>query len=498
MIVRQQVVRLARNALTYGVGQVLNRVISFLLLPVFTAYLTPADYGIMSILALIVFVVTSVFSLGLGTATGICYFEGNSQERKETTIWTAFIILEVSVSILTLIGLVFARQISWVAFLTPDYDYLVTISLLSTCLNILVIPFMLYLQFEEKVKIFVALTAISTLVSIGSSIVMVVILERGVQGMLEGRLIAQAIGLVLYVLPVVPKLKFRFSQSLVKELLRMGVPLIPAFASLFVLQQMNKYILQRFDGLEAVGIYTVGYNLGFVMNLFVSGFTNAWYPYFMSFADKHAEARVLFGRILTYYIFGFGALSLLFYLFAKPVVMVMTQPAFHQAYKVVGLSATAQFLMGVFSLILPGMYFMKEVKYQSIVQSTAAFIVFGLNLLLIPWLGFLGAAIALALGHLVMVVLQLAWNLARKHVYLKVQYEWNRVAKFMLIYIGYLVFALWERNSSLPTEIILSCLVAASLPVILYFLLNASERRTLLMIGKQFIPKLAGRASSNI
>jgi O-antigen/teichoic acid export membrane protein len=489
-MISQQLGRLAKNTLTYGVGQILNRFISFLLLPVFTSYLTPTDYGIISILGLVVMVLTPVFSLGLGVATGICYFEGNNQERKKTTIWTAFAILGGSVSILALVGIAFARQISMVAFLTPDHHYLVTISLLSTCLSILRTPLMLYLQFEEKAKTFVALTVVSTLTSISLSILMVVVLKRGVQGLIEGRLIAQAIGLALYLVPVAPKLRFRLGWSVSKELLRLGAPMIPSFAALFVLQQVNRYILQRFDGLEAVGIYTIGYNLGFVMNLFVNGFTSAWYPYFMSFIDKQTEARVLFGRILTYYVFGFGTLSLLFYIGAKPVVMIMTQPAFHQAYKVAGLSATAQFLIGIASILLPGMYFAKEVKYYTLVQGVAALIAFGLNLSLIPLFGLLGAAAALMLGFLAMVVLLQMWNLKRKNYYFEVRYEWKRVLIFALVYVGYVVLMLWERDVSLPVEIVFSFIVAAPLTVMLYLLLNRSERRTIRAMSKQLIPKL--------
>jgi O-antigen/teichoic acid export membrane protein len=492
--VKRQLGRLAKNTLTYGVGQVLNRFISFLLLPVFTSYLTPTDYGIISILGLLTLVSTSVFSLGFGAASGICYFEGNNQERKETTIWTALIILLVSVSILAMLGTVFARQISWVAFQAFDYHYLVTISLLSTCLSILITPFMLYLQFEERAKTFVALTVVSTLTSIGLSIVMVVVLRKGVQGLIEGRLVAQGIGLVLYLLPVVSKLTFRFSWGIGKELLRLGVPLIPSFASIFVLQQMNRYILQWFGGLEAVGIYTIGFNIGFVMSLFVTGFANAWYPYYMSFIDKQDEARLLFGRILTYYVFGFGALSLLFYFAAKPVVMVMTQPAFHEANKVVGLSASAQFLNGVFTILLPGIYFSKEVKYVSAIQAAAAFIAVGLNLLLIPMFGLLGAAIALMLGFLAMVILQQAWNFKRRHEYLKIQYEWGRILLFALMYFGCMVLMIWDRGFSLLSEVAISSVVTALLAIVLYSLLNDRERQALWTMSNQLLPKLSTRA----
>nr|HMQ52991.1 hypothetical protein [Anaerolineae bacterium] len=106
-MIRQQLGRLAKNALTYGVGQVLNRFISFLLLPVFTAYLTPSDYGVISILGLMILVLTPTFSLGFGTATGVCYFEGDDRSRKSSTIWTAFLILLISVSVLAILGMTF-------------------------------------------------------------------------------------------------------------------------------------------------------------------------------------------------------------------------------------------------------------------------------------------------------------------------------------------------------------------------------------------------------
>src|SRR6185295_45436 len=128
---RQQLGRLARNTMIYGVGEVLNRFMSFLLLPLFTSYLSPTDYGIASLLGLLAFLLTPVFSLGFGAAMGAFYFEGNQQERKETTIWTAFFLLLLSVTTLVIFGTLFAKQISTLTFRTPEHSYLVTISIIS-------------------------------------------------------------------------------------------------------------------------------------------------------------------------------------------------------------------------------------------------------------------------------------------------------------------------------------------------------------------------------
>ena len=93
MMMKQQIARLSKSTFIYGVGGLLNRFLSFLVLPLFTAYLTPAEFGISSILAWMAFLITPVFSLGFGAAIAPSYFEGNSKARKETTIWTSFMVL---------------------------------------------------------------------------------------------------------------------------------------------------------------------------------------------------------------------------------------------------------------------------------------------------------------------------------------------------------------------------------------------------------------------
>ncbi len=485
---RHELRRLGKSVLVYGLGGVLNRFLTFLLLPVFTAYLSPAEYGVIAMLGVVAIVIIPIFSLGFEAATAPCYFEGNDQERKQATIWTAFVILCASTAVLGAVSIVFPREISQFVFQTSRYHYLVTLTLLSACLSILSQPWGLYLRFEERANIFVALAVVSSLIAIGLSVLMVVALHRGLLGMIEAQLLGGALTLLLYLALAAPRLRFRLDLRLAHELVRLGFPLIPGFVFIFVIHQGNKYVLQWFHGPEAVGVYTIGFSLGLAMQLAVSAFQSAWLPYFMSFVDKKDEARILFSRILIYYVLGFGALSVLFFIAAKPVVMIMTQPAFREAYKVVGFSATAQFLAGMFSVLLPGVYFAKDVKYVTVVEAGAAIIAVGFDLLLIPPFGLLGAAIALALGALAMVALQLAWNFIRRDAYLRTQYQWGRVSVFALIYVIYVVAMLWQRNFRLSAELIVSMgAIVLFLPA-LYGLLDRSERQVVGIILKRLQP----------
>jgi O-antigen/teichoic acid export membrane protein len=478
--VREDLPRLARGTAIYGVGGLVTRFISFFLLPVFTAYLTPADYGISSMLVFLSFVLTPLFSLGLGTSLGICYFD-DAQEgegRKSTAVWTAFLILLASSSVMVILGSVYSREISLLLFQSDEYGYFVILSVMTTCAGVLTMPFMLYLQFEERAKLFVVLSTLSAIISVSISLFMVVALRGGIKGYIEAGLISQAVSLGIFLFPA-GKLKIRFAKNVARELLRHGVPMIPSFLCLFVLQQGNRYALQYYDGIESVGLYTVGYSIGMVMNLLANAFTSAWTPYFLSFMGKEEEARKSFGRVLTYYTFGFGTVSLLFYVFAKPVILVMTQPAFLEAYKVIGLSATASFLTGMFSLFLPGVYFAKEVKFVSLLQGVSAVTALVLFVLLIPPFGIVGAALSLVLGTLLMSVLMHCWNVRRRSTYLKIEYEWGRLLVYAVLYVGCAGLLLVERSFATSWELVLSVVVSAVLIPAVYLLLDDTEKEVI-------------------
>ncbi|MBF8247684.1 MAG: Polysacc synt C domain-containing protein [Bacteroidetes bacterium] len=474
---RQELRRLFGGVFVYGLGEVLNRTIGFLLLPLFTSYLSPKDFGISGILGLIVFLVIPVFSLGFGTAFGAVYFESSDRRRKDAMVWTAFAALFASTIIMGVSGWTTRDWLSVSAFGEPGFERLIVLSLLTAGCTILAMPFRLRLQFEERAKLYVSISAVSTFLSILSSVTMVVVLERGILGFVEGGLIGQAITFVLFFASVLPSTRICFDSSLISRLMKIGVATIPGFAFLFVLQQGNRYVLRHFDGLDAVGVYTIGYNLGFAMNILITGFTSAWTPYFLSFTERKEEARPLFSSIFSYYVLGFGFLSLFFYLAARPVVMLMTQQAFHGAFVVVGMTATAQFFIGVFSLSLAPVYFAKEVAKVTFVQGVAAVVGAGIMVALIRAAGIFGAGISLVFGFFLLAWLQHLWNKWRGEKYLRVEYDWERVARFGIFYVVVAMASLIPRNLQLTTEIVIAAAATCALSVIFWFGFVRNEER---------------------
>jgi len=475
---------LARGTVLYGMGEVLSRLFTLLLLPVFTKYLTPADYGVISILTALGLLLTPVFSLGLGAAIAQIYFDGNNRERKDGTIGTTTALLAASTAVLVLGGIALSAPISSLLFNTQTYAGLVIVSIVTTAFTILAVPFRQRLQFEERATAYVVLSTLSIVATTAFSVVLVVGLRRGVHGVLEGSLAGQAVGFGLFAAFGSGGVRPRFDRPLVRELLKTSLPLVPAFGCLFLLQHGSKYLLQWLAGLDAVGLYTVGLNLGLVISLVVTAFQTAWIPYFMSFAERRAEAEVVFGRVLTYYVLAIGGLSLAVFAVARPVVLLMTAPPFHPAWRVVGVSATAQFLAGIYGVLLPGMYLAKEVQFTAALQGIAAAAVIVFGVLLIPRFGVGGAAASLVLSYLVLDVVQYVWN--RRRAYLAVRYQWGRIAAFTVVYVCYAAAALWNRNLGLGRELLFAMALLAVLPAILYASIDRSERRALWTLARDW------------
>lgn len=445
------------------------------MLPIFTAYLTPKDYGIIAILGVIAFLVRPIFGLGIEVSTGIVYFEVNDSIRKYKTIWTTFLILLLSSIFLVLLGFIFSREISRVAFRTDSYFSYINLYSIFAALSILIVPFQLRLQFEEKAKTFVILTLVSSVITIVLNLLFVVVFSMGVKGWILGTLLGMAISFAMFFAATLFSTTFYLDFSIGKLLLKYGYPMIPSFAFLFILGESGKYMLQLYRGLDEVGIYLVGYNMGMIMMIVISAFKAAWYPFFQSFVNDKEKAKIIFGRTFTYYLLVFGSLNILFFIFAKPVVMIMTQNSFHGSYKAVGLVAVAQFFSGVFSIFLTGVYYARKVYLSTFVQFLSAAVILALNRIIIPSFGVIGAAVSMAMAFGFMVFLQQTVNILGK--FWIPYYEWIRVRNITFSYFFIICVTVYLGEVlSLPFYIFCIPFLLMIASLFIWFLLSGNEK----------------------
>lgn len=471
--------RLSRATVVYGLGQVLVRSIGFITLPIFTRFLSPTDYGVTGMLGMVAFAATPVFSLGLGAAMPPCYVEQRDAAGRAATVWTTVAILAPAVSCLVGLGTVCADAISRALLGTTGHADLVPLFLVGTAASILAIPFALRIQLDERARLYAGLSGTAALLTAGLTIALVAGLGWGLRGFILGSTLGQIANLVLLAIPAAGGSIVRPRYDLAGRLLRAGFPLIPSFALLFVIQQSNRYFLQEERGLDEVGLLSIGANLGHVMNVAVTALTTAWTPFFLSYADRQAEARYELGRITSYYVLAFGSLTLLFFFAARPGVLILTHSAYHDAYRVVGPVAAAHFFSGLFCLVLPPIYFASRISEVNVGQSVGAFAALALGFLGAKVAGFAGAGLAFAASTLVMTTAQHLWNVRHRRTRFTIDYEWGRLGRFASIFVVMSIVAILERQFTLAEELGLFLAESAALLACVYRLLDAGERDTL-------------------
>lgn len=442
----------------------------------------------MALIGLVSVGLAGIFNLGTGNSMGVLYYREEDRGRRPTIIWSNATMLVIISLLLIPILIVAAPQISQWVFETPKYANFLRIAFFSLALITITDPFYAYLRMEEKAKQYVILTLISSLIAILLSVLLVLVLRWGVLGLLLAALFGQLLMLGIVAVVVARKLPFSINRGLFAPLVRIGFPSIFGLLAFLVIDYADRQLLQRMAGLDQLGIYSIGYSFGMVMMIFVSAFSTAWPPFFMSFINRRADAKIVFGKVLKYYIIGFGLLAVLFFAAAKPVVAVLVAPDFGSAFTVIGMVAAAYMLKGCYLILLPGIYFAGKLHWQSSIEWVAALLNIGLNLWWIPKFGITGAAGATLVSYMTLPVL--SWAIGKR--YLLVDYDWPKIglAAFGFFVSGGVLFQV-SYVESLREVLASSALAASVLFVFLLFaVLGNAERQSALNRAKSVLAGL--------
>ena len=434
------ILQFGKDSLVYGIGSVINRFIGLLMLPLFTSYLNPDEYGILAMLALMTMVVHPIFSLGLSAAMGAFYFEKPNPKTKGEVVYTVCFINVICAFILLILAWSFSEFICDILNIERSYSNLVGLSLTGTSLLIISTAFMQKIQFEKKPLTYVGITLSSAFAAIIISLFTITMLHWGVFGMVLGQLIGNFMSFLCFFIFGTKDISPSLNKKLIPELLNLGLPMVPSLGFILIIMHFNKYILQVFSDLHTVGVYSIGFNLGMALSILTSGITTAWYPFFMEYINKQDEAKKVFPKVVKYYIYIVGIICIAFFIFAKPIVYILTAQPYHEAWLVVGFIAAANFISTIFNFLLPGVYFHKEIKILPLIQGATVIILIPITFLFINHFNMLGAAISVMFGNILMVLLMYLWNQYRGRNIYYVELEWKKIISILLCFVSIIIF----------------------------------------------------------
>jgi O-antigen/teichoic acid export membrane protein len=395
----------------YTIATVVNAGIPFLLMPILTRYLTPGDYGLVSMFFVLSAVATPLVGLNVHGAISVRYFDGKEPDLPRY-IGNCFFILFLSTGIVCLAATVFAGPIRSLTML-PGHWLLAAI---FVAFGQFVVQILLTLwQAENRPKSYGVFQVLQTSINLGLSILLVVSLGR----MWEGRLEANLITTVVFAFAAFAilwksgRVRFRFDGNRVKDALRFGVPLIPhALGGMLILQTDRIFITSMVSVADA-GIYTVGFQIAFIVELLASSFNRAYVPWLYR---KLHENDLLEKRKIVRFTYAYFALCLLFAiglsLVAPWFLGFFVGREFTGAYRYIIWISLGFAFSAMYYMVSAYIFFAGRTHLLAWVTILSALLNILLNYLLIRRNGPVGAAQASAVAFLVSFLL--TWALGNR------------------------------------------------------------------------------------
>ena len=483
----EELARMAKRTLIYGAGSGTNRLLALISLPIFTRYLSPDEFGFIAVLAIFTMICRPIFGLGLGVATGIVYFERETSAARSSVIMTVVALTALSGGILVASTAAAAKPLSTALFERSDLGQLVVLQAVALALQLLAEPLMLRLQFENRAGRYALASFGGASLGLAAALILVVLFEHGVRGWIEGQVILGVSTIVLAALADRRGLLARLDVTCSRQLLVLGAPLIPSFAFLYCMLYASHYLIRVFHGLGPLGVYSIGFNVGMGMAIATGAFSNAWYPFFQSYATRQEEGARVFPPFSLAYWLSFGLLCVLAFSLARPVLVLLTTPAFHDSYRVLGPIALAQFLIGAWVFLLPGLYFAKETYLVPLVQAGAAAVSVAYGVIFIPRFGIEGAAHAIVAGAAALLVFQYLVNSWRR--YLHIAYDWQRLGLLAVLAASAMAAQrVLDETFTLGPAMAGSVVIAAAYICLAWRVLSAGERNS---IGRWLMQRVA-------
>ena len=421
---------LFKSTAIYGAGDLFNKVVGFLLIPLYTSYLTPQEYGAYNMLFLYSALSGIVVLLGTNVAFFRFFVNFDETERKKV-LSSTLVFITITSAIFLFATYILRHPLASLLLGNNNLSHLIVLISFATVAGAYVTILLVVDMAKKNAKAFIIYNGIKMLTNIVLNIVFVIYLSLGVAGTMYAFLISN----LLTSLIIIPRrrsyLSLEFSREKIGKILSYGLPIVPTLLAIFVFNMSDKLLIKLFLGLEDVGIYSLGYKLGSLVFLVVNAFQYAWTPFIYE-AGTSEKAKDMYSRISRIYL-SLGLLAaLVLNLFASEVFHLFIGKEYLRAEWIVLPISLAFILDGMAIIFQVGIYLKDRTKYMPLIALSAGITNILLNIILIPRIGLAGAVWAIIASYFV----YMTTSLVVSNRFLYVKYPWGR---FALYFIGFAV-----------------------------------------------------------
>ena len=386
---------LLKHSSIYMIGQILTRMASVLMLPLYTHCLVPADYGVIAILDLTAALLSTLIAGGMVPAISRHHFDGGDERHFDRVWWTGLTSVFIIAASVCLPMWLFRRTLADVTLGGGVINgaWLYTLTILTIMIAAIGQTVDAYLRVFKWSSLFVGISLGRLLLNVGLNIWFLVGLKMGVEGLLIGNLLATcANSIALMGVFLRTRGAFSIDTAICSQMLRFSGPLVITSLASMMIHEVDRYLLSMYQTLEQVGVYALAHKIGFAVHtLCLLPFLSIWHVAIYEI-DQLPDAKREFGRMFRWFVSGIGVLLLGASLTVHPVLPWLTPDSYAESIDLISVILLGFFVFALsFHFEVPALL-SKRTKLLIPGSIAALAINIGFNILLIPVIGAWGAA----------------------------------------------------------------------------------------------------------
>ncbi len=442
--------RLFKHTFVYGLATVLPRLLTVLLTPLLTNYLpNPEDFGEVSI----IFSWIIIFNVLLTYGTETAFFRYFTETKdKSKVLGTALgTLLGTTLLFVAIAYLSLDHIAAWTDKSANYWKWVIGVLAFDT---LAVVPFA-YMRAQGKAMKYAVIKMINVIISVGCSALFLIWLQDipGLENLLPSDKIelyfiaffgASALTLLVICRPYLSK--WKFDLRLWKKMLRYGFPILIAGLAFAVNETFDKILLEWLledNATDQVGVYTACYRLAVGMTLFATAFKLGVEPFFFSEAGNE-KAPQLYAQITKMFVI-LGSIALLAYTVLVDLIKVLLiNEKYYDAMDIVPMILIAYLFFGIYQSISVWYKVTDKTKYGAYISVLGAALTIGMNIILIPQIGYMASAITTCAAYGLMMVT--SYILSRKHF--AIPYDLKNILLYLSVSISFsLIFFYFFRSA---------------------------------------------------
>ena len=412
--------KLFKQTFVYGLATVLPRMLSFILVPIYTAVMDTSLYGEVSV----IFAWFAIFNvlLAYGMETAFFRFYHNT-DHKEKVVSTSLITILASTLLFFVLAIVLQNQLADFTEIDSKYiSYAIYILALDA---LVIIPFS-WLRANEKPMRYAIIKITNVALYLGLNVFFLIYLPKIVGSNSESifawlykpnfqisyifisNLMASATTLVL-MLQLYIKSSYVFDVILWRKMMKYAMPVLIAGVAFTINEVFDKILLERLlpaDIAESeVGKYAACYKLALFMTLFATAFRMGIEPFFFSHS-KSENPQKTYAQITNYFVILGSVILLAVIVFADILkVLFIQDSSYWEAMQVVPLIILANFFLGIYHNLSVWYKVTDKTRYGALISVIGAVITILVNLIFIQYISYMASAIATLLAYGTMMIL---------------------------------------------------------------------------------------------